>query len=137
MAKRGGAGKNGIVVAQEIRAMIEANNDIKGPEVMAALREKYPKIEFNDNSCQVSFANIRKKMGLTRTLVKRPRGAKKKLGRPAAGYRSEGSQSGAAGTSVSVNFELLQAAKGLLKQCNGDATVAAQAIKQIASLQMN
>jgi len=36
MAKRSGTGKSGIVVAQEIRAMIEANNSIKGPEVMIA-----------------------------------------------------------------------------------------------------
>ncbi len=135
MAKRGGAGKGGIVVAQEIRAMIEANNEIKGPDVMAALREKYPKIQFNDNSCQVSYANIRKKMGLTRTLVKRPGNAKKKVGRPAVGNRPESSQIGASGGPV--NFGLLQAAKALLQDCNGDVTVAMQALKQIASLQMN
>ena len=135
MAKRAGAGKGGIVVAQEIRALIEANKEIKGPEVMAALREKYPKIQFNDNSCQVSYANIRKKMGLTRTLAKRPGNAKKKAGRPTVGWRPEVSQIGASNTAV--NISLLQAAKSLLQQSNGDATIAIQALKQIASLQMN
>ena len=52
MGKRAGAGKGGSVIAQEIRALVEANNEIKGPEVMSALREKFPKILFNDNSCQ-------------------------------------------------------------------------------------
>lgn len=135
MAKRMGAGKGGIVVAQEIRALIEANNNIKGPEVMAALREKYPKIEFNDNSCQVSYANIRKKMGLSRTLVKRPAGGKKNQQRPAGARRQDATPAGT--SDAAVNIVLLQAAKTLLQQCNGDLAVATQALRQIASLQMN
>ena len=139
MAKRVGAGKSGIVVAQEVRALIGANNSIKGPEVMAALREKFPKETFNDKSCQVSYANIRKSMGLSRTLKKKPGMSKKKAGRPAG--RPVGTwRQATASASISesaVNISLLQAAKALLQHCNGDAAVAIQALKQIAALQMS
>ncbi|MEJ7593155.1 MAG: hypothetical protein WKF77_16540 [Planctomycetaceae bacterium] len=139
MAKRSGAGKSGIVVAQEIRALIEANNDIKGPEVMTALREKFPKETFNDKSCQVSYANIRKRLGLSRTLKKKPGTSKKKAGRPPG--RPVGtwrpSIAPASTPESAVDISLLQAAKALLQHCNGDAAVAVQALKQIAALQMN
>ena len=139
MAKRGGAGKNGIVVAQEIRAMIEANKTIKGPEVMAALREKFPKETFNDKSCQVSYANIRKSMGLSRTLKKKPGASKTKAGqppgRPVGTWRP--SVAAASTAESAVDISLLQAAKALLQHCNGDAAVAVQALKQIAALQMS
>ncbi len=139
MAKRAGAGKSGIVVAREIRSLIEANNGIKGPEVMAILREKFPKESFNDKSCQVSYANIRKSLGLTRTLKKKPGISKKKAGRPPERPIGAWRQAGASveKTDTAVNISLLQAAKVLLQHCSGDAAVAVQAIKQIASLQMN
>jgi hypothetical protein len=35
-----------------------------------------------------------------------------------------------------VDISLLQAAKALLMHCNGDANAAAQALKQVAALQM-
>ncbi len=140
MAKRSGAGKSGIVVAQEIRALIGANNEIKGPEVMNALREKFPKETFNDKSCQVSYANIRKSMGLSRTLKKKPGTSKKKAGRPPGRPVGTWRPSVAPATTAAesaVNISLLQAAKALLQHCNGDAAVAVQALKQIAALQMN
>lgn len=139
MAKRSGTGKSGIVVAQEIRALIEANNSIKGPEVMIALKEKFPKETFNDKSCQVSYANIRKSMGLSRTLKKKPGVSKKKGGRPpgrAVGTWRPATASAPMAESA-VDISLLQAAKALLQHCNGDAAVAAQALKQIAALQMS
>ncbi len=139
MAKRTGAAKDGIVVSQEIRAMINANSSIKGPEVMAALREKFPKASFNDKSCQVSYANIRKQMGLSRTLKKKPGASKKKPGRlpgrPAGAWRQASVSDSAAESGVDIS--LLQAAKALLQHCHGDVAVAAQALKQIAALQMN
>lgn len=139
MAKRGGAGKSGIVVAQEIRAMIEANKSIKGPEVMAALREKFPKETFNDKSCQVSYANIRKSMGLARTVKKKPGGSNAKAGRPSGRPVGTWRQSAAVAPTAesAVYIDLLQAAKALLQHCNGDVTVAVQALKQIAALQMS
>ena len=133
MAKRASASKSGVIVAQEIKALILANKSIKGPEVMAALREKYPKETFNDKSCQVSCTNIRKSLGLSRTLKRKPGAAKPAVGRPAAGWRPIGS----ATAESSVDISLLQAAKALLQHCNGDVTVAVNALKQIASLQMS
>jgi len=137
MAKRVGAGKSGIVVAQEVRALIEANNSIKGPEVMAALREKFPKETFNDKSCQVSYANIRKSMGLSRTLKKKPGMSKKKAGRPPGRPVGTWRPATASTAESAVNISLLQAAKALLQHCNGDAAVAVHALKQIAALQMS
>ena len=131
MAKRAAA-KGGVVISQEIFNLVKSNNSIKGPEVVSALREKYPKVDFNSASCQVAFANARKKLGLTRTVVKRPVGATKSV------YRPIGPKAAiVASTSVeTVNISLLQAAKALLMHCNGDANVAAQALKQVAALQM-
>jgi hypothetical protein len=129
MAKRAGASKSGVVAAQEIKALILANKNIKGPEVMTALREKFPKETFNDKSCQVTYANIRKTLGLSRTVKRKPVAA----GRPAAGPR----QIGVSAAESSVDFSLLQAAKALLQHCNGDLNVAVNALKQIASLQMS
>lgn len=139
MAKRAGGGKSGIVVAREIRSLIEANNSIKGPEVMAILREKFPKESFNDKSCQVSYANIRKSLGLTRTLKKKPGTSRKKASRPTERPIGAWRQARASVemTDTAVNISLLQAAKALLQHCRGDAAVAVQAIRQIASLQMN
>ena len=128
MAKRAGASKSGVVAAQEIKALILANKSIKGPEVMAALREKFPKQTFNDKSCQVTYVNIRKTLGLSRTVKRKPLPA----GRPAAGTR----QIGVSAAESSVDFSLLQAAKALLQHCSGDLNVAVNALKQIASLQM-
>lgn len=131
MAKRAAA-KGGVVISQEIFNLVKSNNSIKGPEVVTALREKYPKVDFNSASCQVAFANARKKLGLTRTVVKRPVGATK------SAYRPVGPKAAVvASTSVeTVNISLLQAAKALLMHCNGDANIAAQALKQVAALQM-
>jgi hypothetical protein len=138
MAKRASSRKSGIVVAKEIRALIEADNDIRGPEVMLALREKFPRETFNDKSCQVSYANIRSRMGLSRTLKKKPLAAKGKrgrpVGRPAGAWRQASGSAASADTAVHIG--MLQAAKSLLEHCRGDAMVAIQALKQLASLQM-
>ena len=129
MAKRAGASKSGVVAAQEIKALILANKNIKGPEVMAALREKFPKETFNDKSCQVTYANIRKSLGLSRTVKRKP---------IPAGSRVTGSRPiGAAVADSSIDFGLLQAAKTLLQQSNGDLNIAVNALKQIAALQMS
>ena len=145
MAKR--AGKGGIVIAQEIRALVEANKEIKGPDVMVALREKFPKIEFNDNSCQVAYANARKKLGIAKTVAKRPisaaraeRRAGRRPGRPPGrrpAVTDSAATAGSAPAATPVDISLLQAAKALLQHCKGDAAVAQSALKQIASLQMN
>jgi len=132
MAKRAAAGKGGVVIAQEILALVEANKAIKGPEVMVALREKFPKVTFNESSCQVAYANARKKLGLTRTVAKRPIGARR-VGRPG---RTSAASAATTGGSAVIDLNLLQAAKVLLQHCNGDAAVAQTALRQVAALQM-
>ena len=67
MAKRSSACKTGISRSQEIRTIVEANKEIKGAEVMAALRDKFPKMKLNEKSCMVAYSNARKKLGLTKT----------------------------------------------------------------------
>ena len=130
MAKRSSTGKSGVVVSQEIKALILADKNIKGPDVMAALREKFPKETFNDKSCQVTYSNLRKNLGLSQTLKRKPVAA----GRPAAGTRKNSSVTA---EERSVDMSLLHAAKVLLQHCNGDVTIAVNALQQIASLQMS
>ncbi len=131
MAKRAAAGKGGVVISQEILAIVQANKAIKGPEVMTVLREKYPKVSFNEASCQVAYANARKKLGLTRTVVKRPGDTTKPAYRPA---RPKAFSASASTGTVDIN--LLQAAKALLQHCGGDSSLALEALKQVAALQM-
>jgi hypothetical protein len=125
MAKRAAAGKDDVNVSKEVRALVEGNKDIRGPEVISILKERYPSVEFNENSVQVAYANARKKLGLTRTMKKRP--AKRKAGRPAA-------PAGAPVVVTGVNMAALTAAKELLKACGGDVAAAQTAVKQIVQL---
>ncbi|MBL8808564.1 MAG: hypothetical protein JNM43_00185 [Planctomycetaceae bacterium] len=137
MAKRAAASKDGVNVSAEIRALVESNKDIRGPEVITALKEKFPGAKFNNASVQVAFANARKKLGLTRTLKKKPRpvgsGSGRRPGRPAAAAPAAPAAVAAA---AGVDFSLLQAAKTLLQHCKGDVAAAQQALKQLAALQM-
>ena len=128
MAKR--ASRSGVNVSQEIKALILTDKNIKGPDVMAALREKFPKETFNDKSCQVTYSNLRKNLGLSQTLKRKPVAA----GRATAGTRKKPSVTA---EESSVDMSLLHAAKVLLQHCNGDVTIAVNALQQIASLQMS
>jgi hypothetical protein len=137
MAKRAASGKGGVVIAQEIFALVQGNKAIKGPEVMTALREKFPKVTFNENSCQVAYANARKKLGLTRTMAKRPIGSGSSSSSPRQARAQAAPAAAAAPTSTgAIDINLLQAAKALLQHCNGDAGLAKVALTQIAALQM-
>ena len=128
MAKRAAAGKDDVNVSKEVRALVEGNKDIRGPEVISILKERYPSVEFNENSVQVAYANARKKLGLTRTMKKRP--AKRKAGRPAAAA----APAAASVVVTGVNMAALTAAKELLKACGGDVAAARTAVKQIVQL---
>jgi len=123
--------KSGINITQEVRALVDANKEIKGAEVMAALREKFPKVRLNDSSCLVAYSNARKKLGLIKTVAKRPIG--RRAGTSSA--RPSAVLTPAAGDSLDIS--LLQAAKALLQHCKGDVSLAQGALKQIASLQMS
>jgi len=127
MAKK--AAKGDFVMAAEIRALLEADNSLTGPQVVAALEKKFPSHSINRNSASVAFANARKAMGIasTRKVKRRRRPVRRNL------VRSESSS----GVSTSVNLEILQAAKALLQKCNGDASTASTALKSVAALQVN
>jgi hypothetical protein len=134
MAKKAAAGKGGLVIAQEIYSLVDANNSITGPEVLKALKDKFPSVKFNEASCQVAFANARKKLGLARTLKRRPAKGLRRGGRPGRPPRAARAAGVAA---IGIDMSLLQSAKALLQQCGGDVNVAISAMKQIAALQMN
>ncbi|MCA9062543.1 MAG: hypothetical protein KDA96_05775 [Planctomycetaceae bacterium] len=118
MAKRDSA----FNMSEEIRALLTANNEMTGRDVINALKKKFPKASINDASCQVAYSNSRKKLGIVKTVKRRP--GKARPGRPAKA---------AVGA---LDLQLLKAAKGLLEQCGGDANVAAEALRSVASLQM-
>ncbi|MEY3175702.1 MAG: hypothetical protein RLZZ436_3616, partial [Planctomycetota bacterium] len=73
MAKRAAAAQDGVNVSSEVRSLVEGNQSLRGPEVLALLKEKYPNVTFNTNSVQVAFANARRKLGLTRVVARRER----------------------------------------------------------------
>ncbi|HAV31261.1 MAG: hypothetical protein ACK5TG_13935 [Planctomyces sp.] len=128
MAKRAAAGKGDVTVnvSKEVRALVEGNQEIRGPEVIANLKERFPTMVLNENSVQVAFANARRKLGLTRTIKKRP--GKRKVGRPVAAVAAP------ATASAGVNMQALTAAKELLKACGGDLAAAQTAIRQMQTL---
>lgn len=132
MAKRG-VGSSDFNMAEEIRNLLVGDKNLTGKEVFAQLRQKFPKQPLNEGSCQVAFANARKKLGISTVRKKRPVGnsaSKKSVRTWSASPRHAGSEAAVPG------IELLLAAKQLLQHCGGDASLAAAAIKQVASLQV-
>jgi hypothetical protein len=133
MAKRGSADKDSVNVSREIRELVEGNNAIRGPEVISLLKEKYPNYQFNENSVQVAYANARRKLGISRTVAKRPigRGPIGRSQRPAA---VAAAPVGTSAPSGEVTITMLVAARDLLRAAGGDAALAQQALKNLASL---
>lgn len=130
MAKRAAAGRDKVNMSQEIREIVEANHQIRGPELITALKEKFPGVALNENSIQVAFANIRKRMGLSRTVAKRP-------GKRAARRSAKTATTPvAAPTSVrgTVSFKQLQAAKVYLAACDNSLATATNVLQQLAEL---
>jgi hypothetical protein len=80
MAKKRAAG--GFNMAAEIRNLLQENRALTGGEIVAALKEKFPKESINENSAAVAFFNARRKLGIkvrgkrrrsrTTTVVKKP-----------------------------------------------------------------
>lgn len=140
MAKR--AGSSEFNMAAEIRNLLTQNREMSGREVVDALKVKYPKHTFNENSCSVAFANARAKLGIKKVKRRRPVGKvgrkQKEENRPwAAVGRVAAAEAAATSVSPQTGLELLSAAKNLLQVCRGDAALAAAAIKQLASLQIS
>ena len=51
-------------MAEEIRTLLRKKRSLTGPEVYAALTEKFPGQEINKSSCGVAFSDARKKLGI-------------------------------------------------------------------------
>jgi len=136
MAKRAGAAQDGVNVTREVLAIVEGNQGLRGSEVLAQLKERFPNATFNNNSVQVAFANARRKLGLTRVLARRPR--KKTLlsrrPKPAAALPVTVVTTDASPGIAAV--AVLQSARDLLKAADGNVATARQALELVASLQM-
>lgn len=126
MAKRAAAGQVKVNMSQEIREIVKANHQIRGPELITALKEKFPGVALNENSIQVAFANVRKRMGLSRTVAKRP---VKRAARRTA--KTATAPSPVRGT---VSFKQLQAAKDYLAACDDSLAIATNVLQQLAEL---
>jgi len=134
MAKRAAAAKDGVNVTREVLAIVEGNQAIRGPELLALMKEKFPGVTFNTNSVQVAYANARRKLGLTRVLARRPRKKGLLARRPRI---SVPAVSAPATPAPATDMMLtLQAARDLLKAAGGDVATAQQALTLVASLQM-
>lgn len=127
MAKKSSRGE--FNMAQEIRNLLLENKTLSGPEVVAALKAKFPGQTINKNSASVAFAGAKKKLGIKsgRRKVRRRRPA------AAAAPRSAAPRATA---TTAVSLEQLSAARDLLQKCRGDVAVAASALKGVAALQM-
>ena len=106
-------------MSAEVRALLEGNNELTGPEIYAALSKKVTGQTINRNSCQVAFANARKKMGLTR---------KKKSGKRI--YRKV-----AKPATDTISLSALRSARELLSRTNGDIGIATAILREIKALQ--
>lgn len=131
MAKRSSSGFN---MAAEIRTLLGENRDLSGREVIEALRTKFPKQTINPNSCSVAFAHARRDLGIRTVRKKRPAGGK--IGRT---YRvaARKNRPAASASPAMLNMDLLKTARTLLQQCEGDASLAAAAIRQVSELQVS
>lgn len=106
-------------MSAEVRALLEGNNELTGPEVYAKLSEKVPGQTINKNSCQVAFANARRKMGLTRS-KKSAKRIHRKVAKPA---------------NDKVSLSALRSARELLSRTDGDIELATAILREIKSLQ--
>lgn len=114
MAKK----KSSFNMSAQVRALLEANNNMTGPEVYAALTKKFPKQKINRGSCQVAFANARKKMGLSRS-----RGGQRvirRVAKPSAG---------------NISLAALRSARELLQHTHGDTPLATSILREVKALQ--
>ncbi len=119
MAKK--KARSGFNMAEEVRKLLKENRKLTGPEVYAALKKKFPKQKFNENSFSVAVSAARKKLGI-----------KGRRGRKAGAKRTVMKKRPA---STTVSIESLQAAAKYVAQV-GDADKAIAAVKQVSALQI-
>lgn len=113
------ARKSGFNMSAEVRALLKRNKKLTGPEAYEKLLKKFPGKSINKGSCQVAFANARRKMGLTRKKT----GAKRiyrKVAKP---------------VNDNVPLSALRSARELLSRTNGDLQLATAILREVKSLQ--
>ncbi|MGE0379008.1 MAG: hypothetical protein AB7Q45_26705 [Planctomycetaceae bacterium] len=123
MAKKTSARRDGFTMASAVRAILQDSPELSGKEVLALIKERFPKQKINENSFGVAFSGARKKLGISkgRKKVRRRRRPGAVRSRQAAG--------------VAIDIETLQAARRFLTQV-GDLDRAISAIKQVQTLQI-
>lgn len=114
------AKKSGFNMSAEVRALLQKNNQLTGPEIYATLSKKFPGQKINKNSCQVAFANARKKMGLTRKSSKSGKPIYRKVAKP---------------SSDRVSLSALRSARELLARTDGDLSLATAILREVKALQ--
>ncbi len=115
------AKKSEFNMSAEVRALLQKNNELTGPDIYAALSKKVTGQTINKNSCQVAFANARKKMGLTR---------KKKSGKQIHSTTAK-----PATDTVTVSLTALRSARDLLSRTNGNIGLATAVLREVKALQ--
>lgn len=116
------AKKSDFNLSAEVRALVEANNSITGPEVYAAVSKKAKGRKINQNSCGVAYAMARKKLGLTR----------KRAGKIAGGPVSRRVPKPSGDT---ISLAALRSARELLARTNGDLATATAILREVKALQ--
>lgn len=118
MAKKKSA-RSEFNMAAEIRALLGQNPSLTARDVHEALQQKFPNEKVNKSSCDQSYYNFRRKLGIGKR--------RRKVRRLKPGVRAV--QTG------QVSLEALLAARKFLSEVGGEETALA-AVKQIASLQI-
>lgn len=108
-------------MAAEVRNVLRENRKLSGPEVYAALKEKFPNQKINENSLSVAFSAARKKLGI--------KGGRRRKGRAKRTVRKK------VPSTPRLNMDALQAAAKFVSAV-GDADKAVAAIKQVTALQI-
>lgn len=112
----------GINMAGEIRELLRGDRTLTGTQIVAALKDKFPKESINENSAGVALYNARKTLGI-KSKRRRRSGKKTTVQKrvPAAAPK--------------VNLASLQAAAKFVAEM-GNADKALEAVRQIKTLQI-
>lgn len=120
MAKK--KAKDNFNMAEEIRNVLRDDRSLSLSNALAALKNKFPKQDINENSFSVAFYSARNKLGIKSGKRRKKSGKRTVVRKKPA-------------TAASVSFDDLQAAAKYLNEV-GDADRAIAAIKQVKALQI-
>ncbi len=126
MAKKRGSGN--LNMAAAIREVLSEQPTLSGREARDEVQRRHPEAVINEKSFGVAFSNARKALGIAAP------GRKKSVRRRKPG-RAAATTTSSAAAPKTLDFDLLDAARGLLAKA-GDADTAIAAIKQLARLQI-